>query len=186
MSAHVTFYPLERTHFPLLVRWLNTQHVHLIWGGHERWTPVNVAQKYGSYVDGYAFDGEKRRPIFAYVFAINGKLAGFIQCYDAYDFDRMGYQLGDIFDLEDFPSLGALDFYLGETSLLGKGWGAKVVREFLLHFVWKKFRACFVDPDPANALGIKAFAGAGFIELDVPEDICIVPMLAKAPVQTYV
>jgi len=178
MGTHVTFYPLERTHFPLLVRWLNMQHVHLVWGGPDRWTAAHVAEKYGSYVDGYAFEAETRRPIFAYVYAIHGKLSGFIQCYNAYDFDRAGYQLQDVIDTRKYSSLGALDFYLGEPTLLGKGWGAVVVREFLTHFVWKKFRSCFVDPDSANAAGIKAFAGAGFRELDASNEVEIVPMVA--------
>lgn len=178
MGTHVTFYPLERAHFPHLLKWLNAPHVHLVWGGHERWTAAHVAEKYGSYVDGYAFDGVEKRPMFAYVFAIDGKPAGFIQCYDAYDFARAGYELEDVLDTRRYSSLAGLDFYLGESTLLGKGWGSHVLHDFLIHFVWKKFRACFVDPDPANAVGIKAFAGAGFMELDAPEDIQIVPMLA--------
>lgn len=178
MGTHVTFYPLERTHFPLLVRWLNAPHVHLVWGGPERWTAALVAEKYGSYVDGFALNGDQKRPMFAYVYAINGQLAGFIQCYNAYDFDRVGYQIRDILDSQRFLSLAALDFYLGEPTLLGKGWGTCILRNFLMHFVWKKFRTCFVDPDPANAPAIKAFAEAGFIELEAPEDIKIVPMLA--------
>jgi hypothetical protein len=179
-EVRVTFYPLERAHFSYLVRWLNMPHVQVVWGGPTRWTLADVAQKYSSHVDGYLEEKGERKPIFAYIYAISGVLAGFIQCYDARHFAREGYELSDVVDLAQHQNLGAIDFYLGETVLLGNGWGAVVVQEFLSQFVFKKFHTCFVDPDLANIYGQETLKKAGFVALDYAEDSYIVPMIARS------
>ena len=50
---NITFTSLTESHFPLLLKWLETTHVKLWWDQDVKWTPELIQEKYGSYVKGY-------------------------------------------------------------------------------------------------------------------------------------
>jgi len=94
----------------------------------------------------------------AFIVCVNGQEIGYIQYYNAYDFPReQGYEI------EGLPqNMASLDVFVGEKEAMGKGWGPRVLNQFLEEHIFKDFDACFVDPDTANAQAIRAYEKAGF------------------------
>jgi len=48
----ITFTPLQESHFPLLLKWLETPHVKAWWDKDIHWTPELIKKRYASYVQG--------------------------------------------------------------------------------------------------------------------------------------
>lgn len=156
----ITFHPLQASHFPLLVTWLNEPHVQRWWPHHEPWTLKTVSEKYTTYTHGYKMVDGIHRPIHACIITCDEQPIGYIQYYNAYDFPRDdGYLPANTFP----PKLAALDFFIGNPAYLGKGLGALVLTAFLEEYIWKSFDACFVDPETDNSAALKTYQKAGFI-----------------------
>lgn len=49
----ITFQPLQESHFPMLLKWLETPHVKAWWDPEVRWPPELIKEKYESYVQVY-------------------------------------------------------------------------------------------------------------------------------------
>ena len=72
---NITFVPLVKSHFLLLIKWLQTAHVRLWWDQDIKWTPELIEKKYGDYVNGSKSvnksHGEFKKPIYAYIIYID-------------------------------------------------------------------------------------------------------------------
>ena len=145
----IKFVPLNISHFPLLLKWLMTDHVRKWWDYDIAWTDELVAEKYTSYAKGLKGD----KPIHAYVFYDNETPIGYIQYYDIHDFPR---------DTQFPEKSAALDFYIGEPNYLRKGYGGATLKAFCEEVIWSQFDACFVDPEPDNESAIRGYESAGF------------------------
>lgn len=88
----ITFTPLAKPHFPLLLKWLEAPHVKAWWDTDVHYTPELIQEKYGSYVDGYKQIGSERKPIHAFIIYFDDAPIGYIQYYNAYDLLRDGHQ----------------------------------------------------------------------------------------------
>ena len=158
----ITFKPLQESHFPLLLKWLEAPHVKPWWDPEVCWTKDLIEQKYQSYVQGYKRlnlpDRMIEKPIHAFIIDIDGKEVGYIQYYNAYDFPReQGYEI------EGLPkSLASLDIFIGAEDFLNKGLGALVLKKFLKDHIDPHYKACFVDPDGANLKAIHIYEKVGF------------------------
>lgn len=152
------FIPLQPSHFSLLYKWMNTDHVMKWWGENRHWSLEDITQKYQTYCDGYKTIGDLTKPIYAFIVEVNSQPIGFIQYYNAYDFPREdGAILPNLSE-----NLAALDFYIGEADFIGKGFGPLILNAFLKDQVTPEFNACFVDPDCANKQAIRSYEKAGF------------------------
>lgn len=159
----ITFIPLQKSHFPLLLKWLCVLHVEEWWSEQEPITEQFVTQKYETYVEGYkANEAGDRKPIFAFVICYDDTPIGYIQYYDVRDFGREEFE-----SIKNFLPLrcAALDFYLGESSFLGKGLGAEVLRLFLKECISQNFDACYVDPEKENVRALATYKKAGFTQI---------------------
>jgi len=162
ISIHFT--PLQPHHFPLLLKWINTDHVSKWWRENRQWSLEDITEKYGTYCEGYKVTGDSTKPIHAFIIEVNSQPIGFIQYYNARDFPREG---GDL--PQEFPkSLAALDFFIGDPEFIGKGLGPKILDLFMHDYVKPMFNACFVDPDLANTQAIRAYEKAGFQQISSP------------------
>jgi aminoglycoside 6'-N-acetyltransferase len=57
----ITFEPLHESHFPLLLKWLETAHVKKWWDQDLTYTLELVHEKYSSYIKGYKLvDGQQK------------------------------------------------------------------------------------------------------------------------------
>jgi len=195
----ITFLPLTYSHFPLLLEWLSTDHVRKWWDQDIDWTAELIEAKYTSYTEGlkgqkpiYAYiiylssSSSRSKSLLYYKYISrptpeiigNGNILdgkgediaedlpiGYIQYYNIDDFSH------DTSLPENIPELSAaLDFYIGDPEHLGRGYGAKVVKEFCEEIIWQHFDACFVDPNVNNIAAIKTYKAAGFRELHQTKD----------------
>lgn len=154
----IFFKPLQDSHLPLLLKWLETPHVKAWWDQEIQWTPELIEEKFGSYVQGYKLEQGVRKPFQAYVIYVEHTPIGYIQLYNAHDFSR-DYPVS----LKEFPpSLAAIDFFIGEEESLGKGLGSRILTQFLQECVDPFYDACFVDPDTANVKAVRVYEKTGF------------------------
>ena len=145
----IKFIALSIFDFPLLYKWLEASHVKQWWDEDIINTEEYVEEKYSSYVEGYKLENGKKKPISAFIIYLSDKSIGYIQIYNAYDFDQ-------IIDLP--KSLGAIDFYIGEEDYLKRGIDNKILKAF----DYQEFDHIFVDPDKNNIVAIKTYEKASF------------------------
>lgn len=174
----IEFTALREDHFQLLITWLQTPHVAQWWAQGEVWDTQAVSEKYNSYVQGYKINEHGiKKNIDAFIIVYEQQPIGYIQFYNVYDFSR------DIAFEEIRKKLpaecAALDIFIGDLSCTGKGIGVLAIKEFLEQHVFKKFSACYVDPEKNNAAAIRAYEKAGFSQC--AQSDCVVPMI-KLPV----
>ena len=125
---HIIFEPLNVSHFPLMLTWLELPHVKKWWDQDVTYTMDLVREKYSSYVKGYKFVDGQQKPIKGFIIYSDQNPVGYIQIYNAYDFPRSK-------TLSGLPAnLGAFDIFIGENEHI-----------WLLIFnnVWHPFPACF-------------------------------------------
>lgn len=153
---NISFEPLKKSHFSLLLKWLKTPHVKTWWDQEIAWTPELIEEKYGSYVEGYKLEKGVRKKIQAYIIKIENTEIGYIQFYKAQAFERNE-------PLHGLPeSMAAFDIFIGDQDYVGKGVGSYALKKFLEEFVDPEYEYCFVDTDVKNLSAIKAYEKAGF------------------------
>lgn len=155
----ITFKPLCETDFPLLLTWLETQHVKAWWDQDVAWTPALIQEKFGDYVKGYKLVNGVSKKIHAYIICANNKPIGYIQIYNAYDFPRSK-------PLTGLPtSLAAFDILIGEKNYLNQGIGSKAIVQLLKKHS-DSYTHAFADPESTNLAAIRAYEKAGFKKIN--------------------
>lgn len=156
---NITFERLNRKHFCLLLKWLETPHVKAWWDQDAHWTLELIQEKYSSYVRGYKVEKNISKPINAYIIYVDEKEVGYIQVYNAYDFPRTSPLIG-------LPaSLAAFDVLIGEVNYLKRGIGSEAIALFLNQYA-RTFTHVFVDPDSSNIAAIRAYEKVGFKKIE--------------------
>ena len=151
----ITFTPLAESHFPLLLKWLETPHVKAWWDQEVKWTPELIQEKYTNYVKGYKREFGIVKTIKAYIICVDSVPIGYIQIYGAYDFARSKLLTG-------LPSnLAAFDVLIGEESYLKQGLGSQAIEQFLTEH-GNSYTHVFADPENTNLAAIRAYEKAGF------------------------
>ncbi|AZL16159.1 GNAT family N-acetyltransferase [Rickettsiales endosymbiont of Stachyamoeba lipophora] len=167
------FIPIRQDHFPLLLKWLKAPHVKAFWDPNIQWTKELITEKYSTYIEGYKLENGIKKLIYAFIIYLDDLPIGYIQFYNAYDFERE-YNI----KLENLPtSLATLDIFIGEEQFIGNGLGTIVINKFLKKFILKKFKACFVDVEAVNTLAVKAYKNNGFKVINNLQDGKILRML---------
>lgn len=154
----ISFRRLSEQDFPLLLKWLETPHVKIWWDSDVVWAMDKIIQKYGSYVNQYKIENGKKKSIFAFIIVLDEQPIGYIQYYDALAF--LPLPANKTFD---FKKIAAIDFYLGEESVLGQGIGSAALMQFVQHTVFQQFDTALVTPDIKNHSAIACYQKAGFI-----------------------
>ncbi|HEY0437399.1 MAG TPA: GNAT family N-acetyltransferase, partial [Phenylobacterium sp.] len=63
-----------------------------------------------------------------------------------------------------------LDLFIGEADMLGRGHGARLLRQHVDAMFALGVPACGIDPHPDNAAARRAFLKAGFVLTGGPRD----------------
>jgi aminoglycoside 6'-N-acetyltransferase len=113
----ITFKPLHESHFPLLLKWLETQHVKKWWDQDVTYTMELVRKKYSSYIKGYKLVDGQQKPIQAFIIHNNQNPVGYIQIYNAYDFPRSKSLLGLPENLGPLLHFGDTYMVIGRSSI---------------------------------------------------------------------
>lgn len=155
---NISFKPLETKHMPLLFEWLQKPHVKVWWDPETDWTPELLQEKYGSYPDGYYFEDGIKKPLRAFIIEVDHQPVAYIQLYEI-----RSYPGADSIPKDCLPeSSTGLDIFIGDETLVGKGYGTKILKEFVAQHIAPHHEACFVDPDRNNRSAIRAYEKAGF------------------------
>ncbi|HAU0101608.1 TPA: GNAT family N-acetyltransferase [Legionella pneumophila] len=173
----ISFRRLSEQDFPLLLKWLETPHVKIWWDSDVVWTMDKITRKYGSYVNQYKIENGKKKSIFAFIIVLEEQPIGYVQYYDARDFLLL--TANKAFDLQ---KIAAIDFYLGEESVLGKGLGSAALAQFVRNVVFQKFDAALVTPDIKNHSAIACYQKAGFMPCLTKEEAHELWLIAKKEV----
>ncbi len=100
----ITFVPLAESHFPWLLKWLETPHVKAWWDQDVKWTPELIREKFGNYVKGYKplkFENEvSKKPMHAFIIIFEETPIGYIQYYNKHDFPSE-----ESYETTEFPPL---------------------------------------------------------------------------------
>lgn len=155
--GEITFHPLTRADFPLLLRWLNAPHVRAWWRG-PAVTPAAIEADYGPQVDG-------ADPARVFVFHYGGvhggvhggTAAGLIQCYRHADHPDWDRAVG-------VPGAAGIDYFIGEERQCGRGLGTAVITAFtpLVFGFYPDTTVIVATPQRDNRASCRALEKAGF------------------------
>ncbi|GAA1601030.1 GNAT family N-acetyltransferase [Catellatospora bangladeshensis] len=151
----LTFRPLARADLPDLVRWLQAEHVSRWWAQ----VPADVAAaegKYGPRIDGVS-------PTAVDVVLLDGRPVGFIQSTPLAAQDD--YLETARWVTRDGADCVSIDYAVGEPSLAGRGFGTRLIWEYVRDVVPVRFpgnRFVVADPATANTASVRACEKAGF------------------------
>ncbi len=174
----ISLAPLDTTHFPLLLKWLETPHVKKFWDPHVTWTPSLIHAKYSDYVKGYKIEGGIAKRMRAFVICVDDVPVGYVQGYDAHDFPRSNPLMG----LKN--NLSAFDVFIGESDFLKRTVASKAL-ELFFKILDEDYAYTFADPDPKNRAAIRLYQKAGFKEIAPHTDVDTVWMLRKSPLAEH-
>ncbi len=141
--ARYGFRPVADSDLAMLAAWVERPHVAEWWD--------DTDDKLAEIRDAMA--SASTRP---FIVELDGRPIGYIQSYDPHREDGHPYQ--------DQPkgTLG-IDQFIGEADLVGIGHGSRLVAAFTERLFRSGARRVIIDPDPANARAILAYAKAGFV-----------------------
>ncbi|PPE03412.1 GNAT family N-acetyltransferase [Holospora curviuscula] len=154
----ITFKPLHESHFPLLLKWLESPHVKKWWDQDVTYMLELVKEKFGKHIRSLTLSKNSNHKTYAYIICVNKEMIGYIQAYNARDFaQENGLNLSAI-----SGSVCGIDLFIGEQPFLHKGWGTRILNEFEEQILTPHFDWCLIHPSKDNLTAIKAFTKAGF------------------------
>jgi aminoglycoside 6'-N-acetyltransferase len=151
VSADYEFVPMTSVDLLLIRRWLETPHVSEWW--HDPAEQFELVS------------GDLDHPDMAqFIVASDRRPFAYLQCYNLSDWNTG-------FGPQPDGTRG-LDQFIGEADMLGRGHGSAFIRAFAEQLLAKGTPRLVIDPDPANARAIRAYARAGFSKdrvVDTPD-----------------
>jgi aminoglycoside 6'-N-acetyltransferase len=151
MAGPYRFRPMTTDDLPQIKRWLALPHVRQWWG--------DPAEQYA------LVSGDLEEPAMdQFIVAAEGNDFGYIQCYDL-----TAWNSG--FGKQPDGTRG-IDLFIGAPDMVAGGHGSALIRAFVDDRLAQGAPRIVTDPDPANALAVRAYAKAGFREagmVDTPD-----------------
>ena len=166
MASEITFRPLAGTDIPTLKRWLEDPDV-APWYEEDSTELGALRASYLPIITG-------AEPTRGYIIRIDGRDAGYIQCYVIDDHPDYARQIAVD------PGAVGIDLFLGEPWARDRGHGSLAIRELLREVVFGEMDAdvAIIAPAPDNARAIRAYERAGFIWVKT------VPIVDESPANT--
>ena len=135
------FAPVTRADFPLLDRWRSEPHVRERWELPERELEMIARDLEDGVVD-------------MRIVQHGGRPFAYVQDYPAHHWDMPHYAFP--------PGTRAIDTFLEEPDMLGRGHAARYLRARAAALLAEGFPAVVIDPDPSNERAVRAYRRAGF------------------------
>jgi aminoglycoside 6'-N-acetyltransferase len=141
-TARYEFRPLALADLAMVRRWLETPHVREWWGDpDEQFALVS---------------GDLPSPAMEqFIVAVDDRPFGYVQTCDLASWPDPAFA-------DQPPGTRAIDQFIGEANMLGKGHGAGFVRAFVDRLLVAQAPRVITDPDPANRRAVRAYEKAGF------------------------
>jgi aminoglycoside 6'-N-acetyltransferase-1b/aminoglycoside 6'-N-acetyltransferase-2 len=142
------FHPFAEAHLTILKDWLKRDHIRPVWQEPE--DESEFKEKFLNQLP--------QRSVYAFIIYFEHHPIGYLQYYNA---NKVG---GGWWENEK-PGTFGVDLMIGEEKLLGRGYGATIITEFLslIKAREESVTSFIIDPDPSNHRAIKSFEKAGFI-----------------------
>ncbi|HEV7415954.1 MAG TPA: GNAT family N-acetyltransferase [Tianweitania sediminis] len=147
LEAPYDFRPVTPADLPMLEGWLRQPHATEWWGD-------DILASLEEIIE--AAESVETEPL---IVELEGKALAYLQVYDPHLEDDHPYQD------QPFGTLG-LDVTIGDAAMLGKGHGSAMVRQITEQLFAEGAPRVIIDPHPDNARAIRAYAKAGFREID--------------------
>lgn len=142
MLGSYQFRQFTTNDLPMVRRWLEMPHVIEWWGD-----PV---EQYG------LVSNDLNEPAMKQLIVSNTeKPFAYLQHMDLRDW------LDEAFQPQPEGTL-AIDQFIGEPAMVGRGHGSRFIREFVAELLSSGVPRVITDPDPKNIRAIKAYENAGF------------------------
>ena len=145
----ITFRPVTRDDFPLLLDWLRRPHVAAWWSPTPG--PAEIEADFGPSVDGTS-------PVRCYIAMQDDVAIGYIQSYRPVECHVDGWWLD-----EHDPGVVGIDQFLADGTRLGVGIGTAMIQAFIARlFADASVSRIQTDPDPCNARAVRCYEKVGF------------------------
>ncbi|MGJ7042500.1 aminoglycoside 6'-N-acetyltransferase [Shinella sp. BE166] len=148
--ARIGFSPVGEKHYPLLLAWLNEPHVREWWGD-----PDEEIGFIREMVEGR----DTTRP---FVITLDGEPVGYIQVWFLGHHQNEEWTKDNPWLLELAPEAVGVDLSIGHADKLSQGIGSAALTAFVAYLRGLGHETIIIDPDPANARAVRAYAKAGF------------------------
>ncbi|QRM53688.1 GNAT family N-acetyltransferase [Sinorhizobium sp. BG8] len=139
------FRRLTEAHLPLVGQWLAEPHVQRWWG-----EPADALSEIRGHLDDPLVE--------PYLVLIPARPIGYVQ---KYLIDGPDHPYGD-----QPAGAAGIDQFIGIPSLIGRGYGSKMVEAFALKLFEEGVERVVIDPHPESAQAIRAYEKAGFTVFD--------------------
>lgn len=148
MEAGLGFRRMTRGDLGLMEEWLRRPHVARWWDTREA---DEIARHYLPSIEG-------EEPTDLYVLLLGERPIGFVQTYLLADHPEYAELVGAP------TGAAAVDVFIGEPELTGRGLGTELLRRFAREVVFARAETtcCLADPDVRNRASLRAFEKAGF------------------------
>jgi aminoglycoside 6'-N-acetyltransferase len=148
--GELSFRPLQRDDFGLVLRWLRAPHVRRWWPSPDDPTEADVEEQYGPSVDAVA-------PMEVFVIGVGALPVGVIQRYRQVDWPEWDEAVG-------VPGAAGIDYLIGEPDHLRRGIGTAAITAFarLVLDRYPEVDAVVAAPQLGNRPSCRALERAGF------------------------
>lgn len=142
------FKKIEITDIPLIISWLKKPHVKEYWDADKEYSDEYLVNKYTNRILEDEID--------MFIVSVNGINIAYIQSYylDREDYDT--YKVNNV-------SRG-IDLFIGDSNYINKGYGTKLLSQFISNYVFSDSScnvAC-IDPESANKRAVRTYEKIGF------------------------
>ncbi len=148
--SRIGFAPVEQKHYPLLLAWLNAPHMREWWGD-----PDEELGFIRDMVEGR----DTTRP---FLILLDDEPAGYIQVWFLDHHQNDEWTKDNPWLLELPSGAVGVDLSIGEAGKLSTGIGSAALIAFVAYLRGLGHETIIIDPDPANARAVRAYAKAGF------------------------
>ena len=148
--ARIGFAPVELKHYPLLRTWLNAPHMLEWWGDPE--------EEFG-FIRDMVEGRDTTRP---FLILLDGEPAGYIQYWFLGHHQNEAWTKDNPWLLELPQEAVGVDLSIGQAHRLSAGIGSAALSAFVARLRGLGHETIIIDPDPANARAVRAYAKAGF------------------------
>jgi aminoglycoside 6'-N-acetyltransferase len=147
--GRISFRALETADFPSLQQWLSNPHIDEWW--HQRLDRDGIERKYGPRING-------TEPTHVFIIEHERLSIGWVQWHRWSDYPEHAVQL------KVPPAAAGVDLAIGEVTLIGKGLGPRIIRDFVLEViaVQSGITSVVTDVEERNGRSVRAFEKAGF------------------------
>jgi aminoglycoside 6'-N-acetyltransferase len=160
----INFRKLQISDLELIYDWFRKPEINKWYAEGKTWSFSDIEQKYLPRIQ-----GKENTP--GFIIEFDEIAVGFIQYYPLTAALPNSLTQENIIDYQiDLTKSAGIDLFIGETLLLGKGYGPQIIVKFLQTIVFKKYDLVFIDPDKINTRAIKAYQRSGFQPVEDHQD----------------